>query len=62
MSTTRPLVVLAVVIALAGCGKAAEPEPASGAREWCESLQERGLLLEPMSRCLAEYEDATRER
>lgn len=56
------LVVLALVASLAGCGgESAEDKRDRAGREWCEGLQDRGLLFEPMSRCLDEYERATRE-
>lgn len=34
-------------------------ERADAGRTYCTALQEKGLLLEPMSQCLAEYENAT---
>lgn len=56
------LVVLALAAAaLTGCGESAEDKRDRAGREWCQSLQDRGLLFEPMSQCLDEYDRATRE-
>jgi hypothetical protein len=49
-----------VVCALVGCGSDAappRPAPARAGQAWCENLRARGLLLEPMSRCLNEYDE-----
>ncbi len=58
----RPLAVAAAVVALvlAGCGGDDDARSDAG-KTYCETLQDQGALLEPMSQCLAEYEDATRE-
>ncbi len=60
----RPLAIAAAVVALvlAGCGgDSAEDKRSDAGKVYCETLQKNGILLEPMSQCLAEYDDATRE-
>jgi hypothetical protein len=49
-------------LALAGCGtNSSEQERRDAGVAYCQRLQREGLLLEPMSRCLREYEAITRE-
>jgi len=51
------IVLLLAVVALAGCDSSDEPR---AGQEWCQSLQDRGVLFEPMERCLDEYDQAQR--
>jgi hypothetical protein len=53
-------VIVAAAVALAGCGSSQHAPPERAGQQWCESLRDRGLLFEPMSRCLDEYDDAIR--
>ncbi len=52
---------LLVAIGLAGCGKSADDKRTDAGHTYCDRLQAKGLLLEPMSACLKEYADATKE-
>lgn len=47
------------MLALTGCGGRSARRDAG--HTFCQRLQKAGALLEPMSQCLREYEQATRE-
>lgn len=51
------LALLTATGAIISCGS--HDEPRAG-EQWCQSLQDRGLLFEPMERCLDEYDQAQR--
>lgn len=56
------LALAAVCITIAGCGGNDEESARKDAgKTYCQELQKAGGLLEPMSQCLKEYEEATRE-
>lgn len=60
----RPLLAVAVGLALAlpACGgDDSEGNREQAGKTYCENLQKAGALLEPMSQCLKEYDEATRE-
>lgn len=55
-------VAISVTLALTACGgDDSEAKREEAGRTYCEALQKAGSLLEPMSQCLKEYEEATRE-
>lgn len=52
-------------LALASCGGDSKSDTEDARKDagktYCEKLQKEGALLEPMSQCLKEYDDATKE-
>lgn len=51
------LALLTATGAIVSCGNSDEPR---AGEQWCQSLQDRRLLFEPMERCLDEYDQAQR--
>lgn len=54
------LVVAALVVGVWAIAFQGDSQAEKGAKEWCGQLAEKGLLHEPMSQCLREYEQNAR--